>query len=182
MIDIACAFTGHRPKSFPWGYNENDNRCIALKAMIAQQISNLAADGVADFYSGMALGVDTWAAAAVLDLRKDNSTIRLHCILPCKGQECKWTIPAQERYKSILQKADSIKYVKQIYDKKCMLERNHQLVDSATILLAVYNGSKRCGTAATIRYAQKTGRAIIIIDPVTQSVSHNDISLPSILL
>ena len=33
MIDNCCAFTGHRPKKFPWGYDESDNngvRCLIL--------------------------------------------------------------------------------------------------------------------------------------------------------
>ena len=28
MIERCCAFTGHRPKKFPWGYNEADARCV----------------------------------------------------------------------------------------------------------------------------------------------------------
>ena len=63
-----------------------------------------------------------------------------------------------------------MEYVKQLYDRKCMLERNQRLVDSAGILLAVYNGEKRGGTAATVRYAQKAGREIIYINPETRLV------------
>ena len=126
----------------------------------------------------MALGTDTWAAMAVLDLRERNPAIKLHCVLPCEGQEIKWTTPAQVRYKHILSEADSAEYVKRLYDKKCMLERNRRLVDSAAFLLAVYNGEKRGGTAATVRYAKKTGREIIVIDPITQLISHSEIALP----
>ena len=45
-----------------------------------------------------------------------------------------------------------------------MLDRNHQLVESAGLLLAVYNGEQRGGTAATVRYAQKLGRNILILN------------------
>lgn len=48
-----------------------------------------------------------------------------------------------------------------------MLERNRFLVEYASILLAVYNGERRGGTAATMRYAQKVGRETILIDPIT---------------
>ena len=51
------------------------------------------------------------------------------------------------------------------YRKGCMLERNRYLVDHAACLLAVYNGERRGGTAMTVRYAQKLGRKIIIIEP-----------------
>lgn len=117
----------------------------------------MAAAGITDFYTGMALGVDTWAAMATLDLRERNPAIKLHCVLPCEGQEIKWAVPAQVRYNYILSEADSVEYVKQSYDKKCMLERNRRLVDSAAFLLAIYNGEQRGGTAATVRYAQKVG-------------------------
>ena len=52
-----------------------------------------------------------------------------------------------------------------------MLKRNRRLVDSAAFLLAVYNGEWRDGTAATVRYAKKQGRGIIIIDPATQKLT-----------
>ena len=28
----ACAFTGHRPQSLPFGFDESDKRCTALKS------------------------------------------------------------------------------------------------------------------------------------------------------
>lgn len=51
-----CAFTGHRPKSFPWKYNEADRDCVLLKEVLAEQIAALAERGVTDWFSGMALG------------------------------------------------------------------------------------------------------------------------------
>ncbi len=173
----SCAFTGHRPAKFPWKYDENDPRCVELKAVLARQIEKLAAAGVTDFYTGMALGVDTWAAIAVLDLRERKPAIKLHCVLPCEGQEMKWSTPAQACYRDILSEADSVEYVKRAYDRKCMLERNQRLVDYAALLLAVDNGEKRGGTAATVCYAQKAGREIIVIDPITLSVSHGETAL-----
>lgn len=82
-----------------------------------------------------------------------------------------WTASSQELYRSILDKADSIVYVSRIYHKNCMLDRNRFLVDHAATLLAVYNGERRGGTAATVRYAQKMGREIIMIDPLTQALA-----------
>lgn len=172
----SCAFTGHRPAKFPWKYDENDPQCVELKAVLARQIEKLAAAGVTDFFTGMALGVDTWAAIAVLDLRERNPAIKFHCVLPCEGQETKWSTSAQVRYRDILREADSVEYVKRTYDRKCMLERNQRLVDSAAFLLAVYNGEKRGGTAATVRHAQKAGRKVIVIDPVTRLISHSKVA------
>ena len=133
----------------------------------------LAEAGVTQFLSGMAEAVDTWSALAVLDLREKNPAIKLHCILPCIEQADKWTASSRERYRSILEQADSIVYVNRACLKNCMLERNRFLVDHAAALLAVYNGERRGGTAATVRYAQKMSREIIVIDPITRQISHN---------
>ena len=35
---MKLAFTGHRPESLPFGENENDARCIRLKAMLLTEI------------------------------------------------------------------------------------------------------------------------------------------------
>ena len=51
-----------------------------------------------------------------------------------------------------------------------MIDRNHRLVESAYLLLAVFNGFQRSGTGATINYARKLGRKIIVIDPTTLSI------------
>ena len=33
-----CAFTGHRPQSLPFGFNEADERCITLKQKLRDEI------------------------------------------------------------------------------------------------------------------------------------------------
>ena len=175
MLGNCCAFTGHRPHKFPWKYDETDSRCVALKTVLVEQITTLVNDGFTQFLSGMAEAVDTWSALAVLSLREQNPTIKLHCILPCKEQADKWSASSRDLYHSILERADSIVYVSRTYYKNCMLDRNRFLVDHAAALLAVYNGERRGGTAATMRYAQKVGREIIVIDPITRLISHGDI-------
>lgn len=163
----SCAFTGHRPHKFPWHYDEADSRCVALKAALAAQITALAGIGVTDFYSGGADGVDCWAALIVLELRKKNPALKLHLLLPHEGQADKWSDSAQERYRYILEQADSAEYASREYYDGCMLDRNRQLVEAAGLLLAVYNGERRGGTAATVRYARKFGREIISLNPVS---------------
>ena len=175
MLDSCCAFTGHRPHKLPWRYNEADGRCLTLKAALSEQITRLVDAGVTDFYSGGADGVDCWASLIVLELRKKNPALRLHLILPHEGQADKWSDSAQERYHSILEKADSVEYVSREYYDGCMLDRNHRLVEAAGVLLAVYNGEWRGGTAATVRYARKLGRDTIILNPITLEVTEDQV-------
>ena len=165
MIENRCAFTGHRPKKFPWGYNEADARCVALKKALAAEIAKLVDTGCTDFLSGMAEGADTWAAIAVLALKKENHALKLHCVLPYEEQADGWSASARELYFSILEQADEVVYVSREHREGCMLKRNRYLVDHAACLLAVYNGEWRGGTAMTVRYAQKLGRKIIVLDP-----------------
>ena len=166
MTRLACAFTGHRPKKLPWGYNEDDPGCKRLKERLEQEICSLVQKGYTDFLSGMAEGTDTWAALAVLKLRRSHPELKLHCILPCKSQADHWNLSAQLCYRSILEQADSIIYVDREYRRDCMLERNRFLVDHAQMLLAVYNGEPRGGTACTVRYARKEGKETLLINPI----------------
>ncbi len=175
MINKGCAFTGHRPCKFPWKYDEADPRCIALKATLTEQIGKLAARGVTGFLSGMAEGTDLWCAEIVLAMREKNPALKLHCILPCKGQADKWSVSSRKRYHSILGQADSIAYVNRGYSKNCMLERNHFLVEYAAVLPAVYNGAPRSGTGATVNYARKLGREMIVIEPATLAIAYENI-------
>lgn len=171
MIYKTCAFTGHRPQNLPWQFNEADTNCLKLKQILNQQISQLAENGFTDFLSGMALGSDTWAAEAVLNLRKKKPALKLHCILPCKTQAEKWPVSEQERYQKILAQADSIFFTSRNYHPNCMLERNRFMVEKARLLLAVYNGQPHSGTAAAVRHAQKLGCDIIIINPISLQIS-----------
>ena len=76
-----CAFTGHRPKGL--GYPESDGRCAALKEKLRSLIVKLMEEeGVTHFISGMAQGVDMYAAEIVLELKKQHPQITLECAIP----------------------------------------------------------------------------------------------------
>lgn len=80
MKTVSCAFTGHRPQILPFGFNETDSRCIALKRALHDQIINLIeTNGVTHFISGMAIGVDMFAAEIVLDLKSIYSYHGVFC-------------------------------------------------------------------------------------------------------
>lgn len=180
MGKTICAFTGHRPSRFPWGYDETNQECIALKEILTGEIMRLTDIGVTNFLSGMAEGVDTWASTIVLALREKNPAIKLHCVLPCKTQADSWSSASQTLYRSILEQADSIVYVSREYHKTCMMDRNKFMVDHADILLAVCQKIPRSGTMATINYARKMNREIIIIDPYVQRLTHENFAMDSL--
>ncbi len=79
-----CAFTGHRPQSLPFGFDESDKRCTSLKSVMRDQIVALIEnEGVTHFITGMALGVDMYAAEIVLDLKSKYPHITLESAIPC---------------------------------------------------------------------------------------------------
>jgi uncharacterized phage-like protein YoqJ len=166
-MKMACAFTGHRPVRFSFGYDEEDEKCIRLKLTLAAQISRLIEIGVSTFYTGMALGTDQWCAEIVLDMKRQYPNVRLNAVLPCETQASKWSPEQRERYFNTLADCDDVITLNTRYTPDCMLERNRYMVDHAAYLLAVYDGGNKGGTAYTVRYAREKKREIIVIRPDT---------------
>jgi uncharacterized phage-like protein YoqJ len=161
-----CCFTGHRPQKLPWGYDEEWEDCVKLKLKLACEIEAMRKKGVTTFISGMAVGVDMWAAEIVLDLKSayPQDTIKLIAAIPYEGQANKWSVEYRERYFDILAQADQEVIFQEHYTKSCMHERNRFMVDNSAYMIAVFNGDKG-GTANTLHYAESKGLNIVIINP-----------------
>lgn len=107
MKDRSCCFTEHRPNSLPFGYNEHEESCVKLKAILTDTIEKqITENGVTHFISGMAMGVDTFAAEAVLKLKEKYPQITLECAIPCETQAAKWSENWRERYYGIIARSD----------------------------------------------------------------------------
>lgn len=105
--------------------------------------------------TGMALGVDQWAAELCIKLK-----IPFIACIPFIGQEKQWPESAQKHYKKLLDKAWKIEIVSDgHYEPWKLQRRNEHMVDSCDLLLAVFNG-KDGGTANCIKYAEKTDTTI----------------------
>lgn len=158
------SFTGHRPDKLPF-FGEEDPMCVQLKERLANIIRKLIEDGADEFYSGMALGVDMWAAEIVLELKKDYPNIKLTAVIPCPEQADRWSAEHRERYQSILERCDKTITTSPSYTKGCMMKRNRALVELCDILVAVFDGSKG-GTMQTVNYAKSKKRKIEMLTPM----------------
>ena len=167
-LENTCAFTGHRPKSFPFGYDESHPDCKKIKKRIKKEIKAMMKKGVDIFISGAAMGVDMWAMEAVLELKKQNPTIRLVAAIPFRGQADRWSSDMQARYYGLLDQCDKVACFSENYSIGCYHERDRKMVDAAAHLIAVYNGSAEGGTAYTVAYAKENGRDVVLIDPSRQ--------------
>lgn len=163
--ELTCAFTGHRPSSYRFGYDEEHPDCATIKILMTTQIAALIDNGVRTFLTGMALGADIWGAELVLRFKKEYPDIQLIAVLPCETQADKWSVEQRERYFNILAECDETVYVSRHYTSDCMFKRNRWLIDHASFVIAVFNGSPKGGTAYTVHYAHSKHRAVITIDP-----------------
>lgn len=163
LLSTLC-FTGHRPNKLK-GYNPKDNKELLwfLHDIIVDCVENYAVD---TFITGMALGIDTWAARIVLKLKEKYPHIKLVAAVPCDKQWAKWSAGNKAEWEDIISKADTVHYVtKTEYTAHCMQLRNEWMVDQSDYVIAVWDGSSG-GTGNCVRYAESKHKEIIGIHPV----------------
>ena len=162
-----CAFSGYRPSKLPFR-GESDPACIALKQRLTDEIYASVQQGYTDFVCGMALGTDTWAAEAVLEIQRTLEGIkevRLHAYLPFEGQDQRWNARDRRRYRAILEKCNSVTVTSAQYLPDCMERRNRAMIHRAEKLIAVFDG-KSGGTQKTVLMAHQKGIEIRILSPI----------------
>lgn len=158
------SFTGYRPEKLPF-FGEDDPMCVDLKQRLSEQIEKLIDDGADEFYTGMALGVDIWAAEAVLEHKKTHPKIKLVAAVPCPEQPNKWSTADRERYHAILGQCDKVLTISPSYTRDCMHKRNRALVELCDVLVAVYDG-KKGGTQYTVDFAKSREKRVLVIPPM----------------
>lgn len=155
LTKTAC-FTGHRPQHFS-SKTDIEASKIALKRTIARAKEL----GYTHFISGMALGVDQWAAIAVLD----DPELRLIAAVPCRDQQKPWRWTDQLMYQQILNNAHRVVFIHDgSYYDGCMDARNRWMCDRSSLVLAVWDG-KGGGTANCVNYARSLDREGMIFNP-----------------
>ena len=148
-----CCFTGHRPEKLSVSETE-------VIAWLESEIRKAIDDGFVTFISGMARGVDIWAAEIVLRLRDEGKPIHLICASPFEGFERSWSDDWIQRYNAVLIHADLVKFICKGYSRACFQIRNEWMVDRSARVIALYNGEAG-GTRNTIAYAKKVGVHVV---------------------
>ena len=159
----SCCFTGHRPEKLPWGYNEEDPRCLALKQRISSAVEAACREGFRHFLCGMAAGCDLYFCEAVLLLRQRCLGVTVEAAIPCPTQADDWPADLRGRYRRLVAECDYQTMVSQAYTSQCMLRRDRYMVDHASLLIAAFNGSPG-GTRYTLEYAMRKGLQIVDLD------------------
>ena len=147
-LHCAC-FTGHRPEKLRQTEQEV---CIRLDREIQSAVEN----GFHTFITGMARGVDLWAAELVLQLRAQGCAVRLVCASSYEGFERSWSAGWQSQYRAVLQRADQVHFICLGYSRACFQRRNEWMVDHAALVIAAFNGQPG-GTKNTLDDAMRKG-------------------------
>mgnify|MGYP001607317068 CR=1 FL=1 len=155
---MIISFTGHRPIKLG-GYKLPNTIKDKIQSYLVEIIGKLQPDKA---ISGMALGVDQWAAETCINL-----SLPFVAAVPFIGQDQVWPPESQIIYRQLsAQACEKVIVCEGGYSAEKMQIRNEWLVDICDILLAVFNQSETSGgTFNCISYASSIDKKIIIIDP-----------------
>lgn len=153
---MIIAFTGHRPEKIG-GFKLPNPTYIKICQAIDAKLKELKPEKV---ISGMALGIDQWAAFIAYQL-----DIPFIAAIPFINQESKWPLVSQQAYHKLLKLAVGQVIVSEgTYSPDKMQIRNEWMVDHCDTLIAIWDGSSG-GTANCVAYAEKVKKPIIKINP-----------------
>ncbi|MBQ1436061.1 MAG: DUF1273 family protein [Clostridia bacterium] len=171
METKTCCFSGHRPKAFPWKYDERDPRCVRLKGRIAEAIERAVSDGYTRFIAGGAAGVDMWCAEAVIAYKKKHKRddISLVLAIPFLDYAVYFSNAEKARLIKIIDASDDRILVSPEEDRSHVTlkyyKRNEYMVDNSQRLIAVFEPrpGQKGGTKYTVDYAKKAGIELVLI-------------------
>lgn len=153
---MIVAFTGHRPNKLG-GFSLPNPTYIKVCQQIESTLKELKPEKV---ISGMALGVDQWAAYIAFKLK-----IPFIAAVPFLNQESKWPTSSQETYNKLIKLAAETVIVSEgAYSAVKMQTRNEWMIDHCDQVIAVWDGSNG-GTGNCVNYAKSKNKSIIYIDP-----------------
>ena len=137
---ISCCFSGHRPGKLPWGDDEGDRRCLALKERLWNEMEAAYEQGYRHFICGMAQGCDLYFCELALALRQLHGDVTVEAAIPCPSQAEGWPAEQRLRWQRLVAACDYETMVQQQYSPGCMQRRNRYMVDHASLLIAVHDG------------------------------------------
>ena len=164
-----CAIIGCSPMCFPWGFDEEDEGCAALKLLLINQITRLRGEGCTRFAFSMDCGVGLYAAEILHGLKGSEEELKTICCVPCEEQATKWTPELRDRYFNAL--AECTEVVNVGFEKTvgCEFKAHLEAMKEADTVIAVYDpDDPRCEReAAAAAVAEMLNRQVITVDPKT---------------
>ena len=150
-----CCFAGHRPEIL----NHTEEAVIQW---LSQEIDNAVKKGFTTFITGMAMGVDLWAAEIVIRKKQTNDRLRLIAAAPYPTFPAKWNDEWKQRYSAVWHAADYQLTVSSGYSSDAFRKRCEWMVDRCGLVIACHNGSGG-STGEMLVYAQSIGVSTVIL-------------------
>ena len=161
-----CAIIGCSPMSFPWGFDEEDEGCAALKLILMNRITSLRSEGCARFHISMDCGVGLYAAEIIHGLKATDKELEAFCYVPYEEQATKWTPELRDRYFNAL--AACTEVVNVAYEKTvgCEFKAHLEAINEADTVIAVYDpDDPSCAReAAAVAVAEMLNKQVLTLD------------------
>ncbi len=167
MREKCCAILGSPPLSFPWGFDEEDPACGALRLLLLNRITLLRTQGVTDFCVVLDAGMGLYAAESLAQLRVKDESLRLICVVPWEEQASKWTPELRDRYFNVQAVCSEVLTVSPVWTADCEITAMLNAVDMAEIVIAV-DGEGDALLPVALRYAERLDRRILRLDSETE--------------
>ncbi len=132
-----CYCLGCATEALPFGDNEEEEACLALKADLHGALTHLIAnEGVTEFLSDMQ-GTGLYAAEMILEVQKTHPEVQLECLLPFEEQAVKWSEPLRDRYFYILEHCTHVSLFGKRYTETCEEACRRTAEERADVVLAI---------------------------------------------
>ena len=151
---------------YPWGFDEEDESCAALKLILMNRISKLRGEGFTRFAVSIDCGAGLYAAEIIRGLKESDDALETICYVPYEEQATKWTPELRDRYFNALAACTEI--VNVAYEKTvdCEFKAHLAAINEADTLIAVYDpDDPRCEReAAAVAVAEMLNKQVLTLD------------------
>jgi len=162
-----CAIIGCSPMYFPWGFDEEDEGCAALKLILINQITRLRSEGSTRFAVSMDCGAGLYAAEILHGLKETDGELEAICYVPYEEQATKWTPELRDRYFNALAACSEV--VNVAYEKTvgCEFKAHLEAMEEADTVIAVFDPDNPCceREAAAATVAEMLNKQVLTLDP-----------------
>ena len=162
-----CAIIGCSPMCFPWGFDEEDEGCAALKLILMNRITRLRSEGCTRFAVSMDCGVGLYAAEILQGLKESDGNLEIVSYVPYEEQATKWTPELRDRYFNAL--AECTEVVNVGFEKTvgCEFKAHLEAMKEADTVIAIYDPDdplcERETAAAAV--AEVLNKRVLVLDP-----------------
>ena len=162
-----CSIMGCSPMCFPWGFDEEDEGCAALKLLLLNQITRYRSEGCTRFHVSIDCGVGLYTAEIIRGLKETDRELEAICYVPYEEQATKWTPELRERYFNAL--AECTEVVNVAFEKTvcCEFKAHLEAMKEANTVIAIYDpDNPLCEReAAAVAVAEMLNKQVLTLDP-----------------